>query len=182
MARYLTVLATLALLSLVPLSSQAAMITYDTSNRPILFEDIDLSGTMYDVEVEWGTTYINAYPTPGMFMGTNYSYDPVLSATNALGSALEADEFTALGGSNKYLINPTRYGSSGFGTVFGGRYISLHNGPEAYGAGAMVGFPNTTYPNIGFTHWEAVPLPSTIWLLGSVYMGLVGFRRKRRKG
>ena len=78
MTRHSAVVIVCVLLFAVSLSSQAATVTYNVDGKPILFEDIELSGTMYDVEVEWGTTYLSAYPTPGMFMGTNYSYDPVL--------------------------------------------------------------------------------------------------------
>jgi hypothetical protein len=177
MKRVFQIVCMAALLFLVPLSSQAAMITYNLDGRPILFEDIELSGTTYDVEVEWGTTYLNAYPTPGMFMNTNYAYDPVLGATNALGAALADDGFTALGGSPVGLINPTSYKMTGFGQMFGGRLIRLHLGPEVYEVSAMVGYPNTTYLNYGFTHWEVVPEPATVTLL--TLGGLAILRRRR---
>ena len=56
MAEYAAVVIVSALRFVVPLSSQAATVTYNADDRPNLFENIDLFGTLYDVEVQWGTS------------------------------------------------------------------------------------------------------------------------------
>ena len=41
----------------------------------------------------------------------------------------------------------------------------------------MVGYPNQTYPNTGFTHWQEVPEPASVALL--VLGGLAVLKRRR---
>ncbi len=59
--KVLAVLIFTALLFLVPLSSQAATITYNGDGRPILFEGIVVDETVYDVTVTWGSSYNTVY-------------------------------------------------------------------------------------------------------------------------
>jgi hypothetical protein len=42
---------------------------------------------------------------------------------------------------------------------------------------------NLTYPEDGFaeSNFVQTPVPAAIWLLGSGFLGLIGFRRKMKK-
>lgn len=174
---YLPVLIAAALFFSIPLSSQATTITYNGDDRPILFEGIDVLGSTYDVSVTWGSSFNSVYSAGDPLFWGDYEGDAV-PARNALSQALVDDGYTAAPGG--YVTVPTGLYVTGLGNTIGGQLVRLVF-PLTNTSSKMLANPATGYSNVGYTRFTPVPAPSSIWLLGSGLIGLIGFRRKFKK-
>jgi hypothetical protein len=150
--------------------AQGVSITYGNDNRPTLFEDIDLDGTLYDVTVTWGSIYDAVYSAGGpLFLG---DLTAATTARSALSQALVADAYGAAT-TVSYLNVPYAWGDH---RTITSRGIYLYSSPTYFLDVST--YHDVSYPTVGFTVWSAVPEPSTALLLA---LGLAGIAARRRR-
>ena len=125
----------------------AANVTYDTDNRPILFEGIELNATMYNVAVTWNSNYLTVYSSQDpLFLGDEAE---ALAALSALSHALVGDGFTST-----QLVSYLDVPFEDTGSVVRGWSLYLRSGPT-YQQYVEVYYENY-YETVGYTVWTEI--------------------------
>lgn len=177
-----------------PLISEAAVITS--------IPNLDINGTSYDVTIHTSGTYEDIWgsnPSPSTGLGSGGLLDSgpefwgngtgMSYAVNAIRDALGTVD--TWNGTSDSVMVPYQFYPAGppdyIPNVFIQIGVDWNNDTAAdYNITGRI-YPDASVPQnltgtFAYASFEAsVPIPSAIWLLGSAFIGLLGFRRNFKK-
>jgi len=150
-------------------SANAATIVYSAPGVVTGIGDLDIGGTLYNVDFE-----VNVFSTFGGvedFWGTQ---DEAVAASVAINTILNAE-------TSSVLVNGIT-GSNTLGDVYQVQYGTFSDAVNAFTfppLGWVIVNCCGTYANNTGTAWSVVPIPAAVWLFGSG-LGLLGWMRRRQ--
>lgn len=158
--------------------AQAVSITYDEddNNRPTSFTELNIDGWLFDVTVEWGGSYNDAYGSGASYVPPYFIYDEegAIAAVTAMQTALLDEGYSP--------IAPTSYLWVPYNEVVNGTAVYLHaSDPDLPIGGANIYDRDNSHTTVGYTHFGdpvPIPEPATLWFLGAALAALGGMQRK----